>query len=514
MGPIRLMSREMLRRPAGLLLSVAAVAVAVAVPIMTATVSGGLGGKVEATAAYIRAGTKRLSWEIADDARRILRDMGVNLVLLHESNKFQRYKDRRFPQPTMPEAYVRRIADTPGIVADHYIGRLQLTALATKAGSDDPPQDVVVSGNLPELGAVDRGPKAPLPMAFNFRRKNWCYLGQDVADALGVRPRQRITLQRGSRQVTLQVMRIFDADDLKVLQVEGDTVYMHLHTAQELLGDRQKIENQVITAIEALSCRCATGVHPADFIMENRKRVRAALPDVRVHVMQNIWQAREKLRREVEQKGKKQETVARQGGESVRRDFQTFFGLISVVLVAACGSLVGLLMVANVRERRSEVGVLLAVGWRPTKVGTLFGSKAVVLGLLGGLVGVGVGLALAAGTSGMFAAMVPQTPPPTAPATAPARQPATQPTTVPATASTTQAAAAATQPDVAFRPRPSIRRGPPVPKPPAENRLDLKLSPLLLILGVLLAPVLTLCVSTFAIVKATHTDPALILAQR
>jgi putative ABC transport system permease protein len=50
-----------------------------------------------------------------------------------------------------------------------------------------------------------------------------------------------------------------------------------------------------------------------------------------------------------------------------------------------------------VLERRREIGVLKAVGWRTATVARLFVAEGTLLGLLGGLAGAALGLALFVG---------------------------------------------------------------------------------------------------------------------
>ena len=57
---------------------------------------------------------------------------------------------------------------------------------------------------------------------------------------------------------------------------------------------------------------------------------------------------------------------------------------------------VGLLSLANVRQRRQEIGILRAIGLRWQQILVVFLSKAVLLGLLGAVLGYGLGFALAA----------------------------------------------------------------------------------------------------------------------
>ncbi len=64
----------------------------------------------------------------------------------------------------------------------------------------------------------------------------------------------------------------------------------------------------------------------------------------------------------------------------------------NLVLLTVAGSiLVGLLALANVRERRSEIGILRALGVSTGKIMALFLSKAFLLGLLGAGLGYAIG---------------------------------------------------------------------------------------------------------------------------
>lgn len=64
-----------------------------------------------------------------------------------------------------------------------------------------------------------------------------------------------------------------------------------------------------------------------------------------------------------------------------------------VILTSAL--FVGLMTLSNVRERRPEIGVLRALGKSAGNIAALFLGKAVLLGLLGGLLGCGLGYLVA-----------------------------------------------------------------------------------------------------------------------
>jgi len=74
---------------------------------------------------------------------------------------------------------------------------------------------------------------------------------------------------------------------------------------------------------------------------------------------------------------------------------ETLSQVITPLVVLASVVWVGLLALSNVRERRTEIGVLRAIGKRSGMIATLFLGKAVLTGLVGAVVGVGLGLAAA-----------------------------------------------------------------------------------------------------------------------
>ena len=55
----------------------------------------------------------------------------------------------------------------------------------------------------------------------------------------------------------------------------------------------------------------------------------------------------------------------------------------------------GVLATINVRERRTEIGIMRALGYGSGRIAGLFLSKAVLIGVIGAAVGYGIGSALA-----------------------------------------------------------------------------------------------------------------------
>lgn len=69
-----------------------------------------------------------------------------------------------------------------------------------------------------------------------------------------------------------------------------------------------------------------------------------------------------------------------------------FASILVVLVMVACGVWVGFLALSNVRERRSEIGMLRAIGFQSGQILFLFLSKAIVIGFVGGVLGFVAGL--------------------------------------------------------------------------------------------------------------------------
>ncbi|MEZ6068780.1 MAG: FtsX-like permease family protein [Pirellulales bacterium] len=186
----------------------------------------------------------------------------------------------------------------------------------------------------------------------------------------------------------------------KVLPEQGSTedimLAMNLADAQELL-DRQGKVNQIL----ALGCRCA-----GERLPKIRAQLSQSLPDTKITEFRSIAVGRAEQRDAVRatRQAMLAETAAnheeiitqeREGRDALQSRMEGFAAIVMPVGVLTAAVLVGLLVLANVRERRVEIGLLRALGKGSMAIATLFLSKAVLLGLLGGVIGF-VGGALAA----------------------------------------------------------------------------------------------------------------------
>ena len=105
--------------------------------------------------------------------------------------------------------------------------------------------------------------------------------------------------------------------------------------------------------------------------------------DVQVVEIKTIADARAKTRER-----------ARLDGEATIARLSRLAKRLLPLLTLTAGVIIGLLSLSNVRERRSEIGILRAIGLRSRQILTLFLTKSALLGLLGGLCGYFIGLSV------------------------------------------------------------------------------------------------------------------------
>jgi len=182
-------------------------------------------------------------------------------------------------------------------------------------------------------------------------QKTEILVGADIAERTGIKPGTDVPLLGESFNVLAVLPRTGTVDDGRV--------FAHLHTVQRLAGT-----GEVVNAIEIVGCcEAAAG----DLVPQIRK----LLPDAKVVTISQVVQTQLGINRLI---GK------------------TSLFVLAVLVVIGCATVTGAIS-ANVRERRREIGTLMALGATPSFVSRMFLLKALWLGLgcgsLGCLMGVG-----------------------------------------------------------------------------------------------------------------------------
>ncbi len=331
MSILRLILREMLHRKLNFLLGLTSMAAAIALFV----------------------GSQTLVATMGRETVRLMRDMGFNILVLPDGTSMADFWSAGYAEQDMPQDYVKRLADSGAMTVRHLVARLQRKVRWRG-------RSVLLTGVLPEVPMAHRGHKLPMGLAIP---RGEVHVGYELARDLGIETGDTVTLSAAEER-SFVVSKVFgepagSADDIRI--------YGHLTDVQEVLGAQDRINE-----IQALSCMCV-GEDEIARLGRIREELQRILPGTQVSEFKSIAVARAETRAMMDR----------------------YAAVIVPCVLAVCGVWVGLLALANVRERRVEIGVLRATGLGGGRIAALFLGKAVVMGLLGALVGFALGTGLA-----------------------------------------------------------------------------------------------------------------------
>ena len=390
MSTFRLIATEIRFRAVSSLLSLLAIIVAAALFVIGPTLISGYATdsdmhlaalqaqteQLEAETEEMKAETERLLAEVDKQTKRIMRDLGVNLRIVHkDTNMGSLYTD--FVAVDFPEEYVQRLAEAPQIeTIVHLVATLQHKFKWRE-------RTVLLMGTLPMLTQSQKNEEKPHMV--KRIEPGTVVLGHEVG--VGVKPGE--TIEIGEHEFTVaQIMPEFGGlQDVQIL--------MDLHDAQEVLGTPGRI-NQIV----ALNCKCK-----GNRLSVIRQELEGVLPDTKVTEHKTRAEAREKQRDLIEETRATElaavqanldrvtENRDRQRASRLRQQqmLSRLIGITTPLVVFASAVFVGLMTWSNVRDRRPEIGVLRALGKNAWNIATLFLGKSLLLGLVGGALGCALG---------------------------------------------------------------------------------------------------------------------------
>ncbi len=304
-----------------------------------------------------------------------LESLGANVLVLPKETTLQDYYSADLSSQTLPESHVASILmeNLPGV--ERLSPRL---CVVTQVAS----RNVTLTGILPQsefqtqaiwqslslfsnkhVGCTkaETGPKTydGQPDALASERTidqlegNQIVIGADVADFSKLKTGDSTILYGETFRVVAALPRTGTIDDSRV--------FAHLHTVQRLTN-----AGEVVNAIEVMGCceDAAGGLVP---------QLAKLLPDAKVVTISQV--------------------VSTQVG--VNRLMGQMSVFVFAILVVVGGASVASTISANVRERRREVGTLMALGATPGLIMRMFLLKAWVLGTVGAVLGIALGLVVA-----------------------------------------------------------------------------------------------------------------------
>jgi putative ABC transport system permease protein len=311
---------------------------------------------------------------------RKLESLGANVLVLPKDATLQDYYSADLSGRTLPESHVSKIllANLAGVE------RLspRLCTVSKISG-----REVTLTGILPQAEFAKKalwqsvglfsnkhvgckkaahGPKnydaAPEELAssrsIDKLQGNEAVIGADIAEFSKLKLGDDVEILGEKLQVLAVLPRTGTIDDTRV--------FAHLHTVQRLMK-----AGEVVNAIEVMGCcqDAANGLGPS---------LGELLTDAKVVTISQV--------------------VSTQVGVNQLMSQMSWF--VFGMLIVIGGASVASTISANVRERRREVGTLLALGATPRLISRIFLLKALILGVTGAAGGclLGVVIAMVLGT--------------------------------------------------------------------------------------------------------------------
>lgn len=369
MRPGRLILREIAHRRLSFALGVVSIGAAVACVVGAACLLRGHKIHIDRDlGAQQRSAETRLS-ELTDSYRKLTLRLGFNVRILPADQDLSDFYQAGFAAKLMDEQLVDRLAAADIITIRHLLPKLERRVPWTERG-----REIALIGTRGEVPLAFGAAKTPIVTRIPDGMI-------DAGHLLGLTPGEKVTLLGREFTVRRSVPEKGTRADI--------SVWMDLAAAQDLLGLPGKINE-----IQAVDCRCAW----AD-VQQVRTELQRILPETQVILTQDTAVVRAEARVAAEA----EKVAALQQQQEYRhrliaRNASLVGALLSVGIVG-CGVWVGLLAVVNTRGRRSEVGILRAVGVRAGTIFRILMARGALMGLAGGAVGCLVGAVVGIGGS-------------------------------------------------------------------------------------------------------------------
>ncbi len=374
MNIFRLVMQEMMRRKVNFLLGLFSITLAAAI-ISHSLVS--LDQHDLRTREIVRQKEEETTARMAkleDDYRIIMKKMGFNLLIVPENQNLADLYADDFASSFMPESFVDKLASSGQVSIQHLLPSIQ-----KKMEWPEYKRTVILTGTRGEVPVLHLDPKEPMqdPVA-----PGEIILGYELHRSLDLEKGDNIKFMGR----TFKVSECYDERGSK----DDITVWINLETAQKMMNKPGEIN-----AILALKCMCAP-----DKLADLRQEIGTILPGTKLIEKGSRIITRAEARRRAKTEALAAIASEKETRLKLRSEMEQFNAVLIPVVLAGCGLLITFLFWTNVRERKSEIGILRAIGVGTGKILSLFIIRALIMGVIGGSIGLLIG-SLAVSGGGM-----------------------------------------------------------------------------------------------------------------
>lgn len=275
-----------------------------------------------------------------NETRVLTRDMGFNLKILPNQTDMNTFWVNGYSERYMPQDYAQRIVDANAFSYAH------LTATLHKHIHWND-REVILTGISPNELEPKQKKKSKMIFAVTPGK---VYVGYEIAHQLKLDVGDQLDVLGKSFQIEQCLSETGSNDDIRL--------FFDLTELQKLLH----LENK-INEIMALNCMCSTeGDDPLGAI---REELESILPDAKVIMNRTIATARERQRKMID----------------------NYMAMLLPVFLVVCALWIATFSMLNVMQRKTEIGLLRALGFNTWYIARLFLSRVLVIGVIGALIG-------------------------------------------------------------------------------------------------------------------------------
>ncbi|MFT4549460.1 MAG: putative ABC transport system permease protein [Verrucomicrobiales bacterium] len=355
--------REISHRRGNFLLGAVAVALAITTFAATIIKLRQHDAETAALAKQMDEKTAANMTELEDEIRKSMKGLGFNIFIFPEGQNLGEVYSEGYASKTMPEEYVERLAAAEVVKVNHL-----LPSLTQKITWPEQGRTILLIGTRGEVPIGERKLKKPLIDPVETGKAVVGYelhlsLQLEVGDEFTLMGKKftidRIHGQRGS------------ADDI--------TIWLNLAEAQALLGKPGKIN-----AILALECNCAS----IERLAEVRAEIENILPDTVVIEKESTALARAEARNTAKRTADQARDQLRKNRAASKAATESLAALLVPLIALTSAAAIVLLTLVNVRQRRTEIGTLRAIGIPSSTILATFVLRATFIGILGAALGI------------------------------------------------------------------------------------------------------------------------------
>lgn len=309
-----------------------------------------------------------------DDYRKIMKELGFNLLILPENQRLDNFYDEGYASRYMPEDNVKKLAASDIVTIQHLLPSLESKVRWPEQAN----RTILLMGTRGEVPSLKSNGKEPMLVAVP---PGEIVLGFELWNSLGLKRGDTVKLLGRSFTVGDCYKQRGTKDDI--------TAWIDLATAQNMLD-----KPGMINGILALKCLCENNE------IENvRKDVARFLPGVQVIEMDSKVAIRAQARERAKITADSTLAAEKLYRARLRGEQESFAGWVVPLVIVGGAALVGFLAFVNVRNRRQEIGILRALGFRSGQILYVFLGKAVILGFAGAVAGWAAGFVIAVFTA-------------------------------------------------------------------------------------------------------------------